>query len=159
MTDEGHERLRRLFDRAMELPAASRRAFVEGSCRDDPALARRLLAMLAAEEERFLADPTGGVPAVADAGAERGDATLIREGPGTEIGPYKLLQQIGEGTWFCNIIKAAGLGGGSAEDNGEVMMGCLANFIQVDEVSCKLHKVKTDAFIPGTAAYVDKYGV
>ena len=71
----------------------------------------------------------------------------------------KTLQQIGEGTWFCNIIKAAGLGGGSAEDNGEVMMGCLANFIQVDEVSCKLHKVKTDAFIPGTAAYVDKYGV
>jgi serine/threonine protein kinase/formylglycine-generating enzyme required for sulfatase activity len=92
MPDANHERLRRLFDQAFSLPRPARDELLARECRGDAALHRRLLAMLeAADGERFLAAPT-------DAGAA-GGAVGGRddEGPGTRIGPYKLLQQIGEG--------------------------------------------------------------
>ncbi len=90
MTDPNHERLRNLFDRALQLPAAARSAFLDSQCGGDIGLKNRLLAMLAAAaDEHFLAEPTGdGVAA---------SAAAIGEGPGARIGPYKLLQQIGEG--------------------------------------------------------------
>jgi len=87
--------LRHLFQRAMELPPAARAAFVAAKCRDDDDLARRLTAMLAAAD---------GSPAVAapDATlAPGGQPTPVRavaqDGPGSVIGPYRLLQQLGEG--------------------------------------------------------------
>jgi serine/threonine protein kinase/tetratricopeptide (TPR) repeat protein len=95
MTDS-HLNLRRLFGEALDLPAAERAAFLAGACGDDRALAQRLQAMLAAaDDERFLADPAAAWPAPAPAAAAASDAAA--EGPGTWIGPYKLLQQIGEG--------------------------------------------------------------
>jgi len=96
MTDGKHELLRRLFDRAMELPPPARAAFLDAECAKDPALRQRLAVMLAAVEgDRFLAEPTSDSSPAAVA-ATPPNATL-REGPGTRIGPYKLLQQIGEG--------------------------------------------------------------
>ena len=71
----------------------------------------------------------------------------------------KTLQQLGEGTWFCDIMKVAGLGGGNTMENGKVAMGMLGNFVQVDEVSRHLHRVQTEDFIPATGAYVDKHGI
>ena len=94
MPDPRHEHLRRLFDRALVLPAAARAAFLDHKCDGDDELKRRLLAMLAAaEDEQFLAEPTVSGQDVA---TEPEEAPL-REGPGSRIGPYKLLQQIGEG--------------------------------------------------------------
>ena len=95
MTDPKHNQLRRLFDKALDLPAAARPAYLDSKCGDDGELKQRLLAMLAAAaDEHFLAAPTG---APAAAAAEAPAEAPLREGPGTRIGPYKLLQQIGEG--------------------------------------------------------------
>ena len=92
MPDANHERLRHLFDLAFPLPPAARAALLASECRDDAVLHRRLLAMLqAADGDQFLAAPTNAGP-VGPSTGERSD-----EGPGTRIGPYKLLQQIGEG--------------------------------------------------------------
>ncbi|MEO6597658.1 MAG: protein kinase, partial [Planctomycetota bacterium] len=100
MTESNHDRLRRLFDRALELPAAARTTFLDSKCGGDDDLKQRLVAMLAAiEDQNFLAAPTGAHPEAqtsVGAGAAAASATL-QEGPGTRIGPYKLLQMIGEG--------------------------------------------------------------
>jgi serine/threonine protein kinase/tetratricopeptide (TPR) repeat protein len=89
MPDPRHVRLRRIFDEALELPKAKREGFLARECGDDAALKAQVEALLAAaEDERFLSAPTG--PA-------HEDVAPLREGPGTRIGPYKLLQLIGEG--------------------------------------------------------------
>ncbi|MCC6407525.1 MAG: serine/threonine protein kinase, partial [Planctomycetes bacterium] len=90
MSDSKQERLRFLFDQALDLPRAKRAEFLEVACVGEPAMKARVEALLfAAEDERFLASPTG----------PKASATTapLAEGPGTRIGPYKLLQQIGEG--------------------------------------------------------------
>src|SRR5438067_12614638 len=84
---------REIFVAALEKTTpAERAAYLDAVCRDDADLRRRVEKLLAAHEA------AGGIldrPAVSD------DATgaylPISEGPGTVIGPYKLLQQIGEG--------------------------------------------------------------
>ncbi|HVA46391.1 MAG TPA: protein kinase [Pirellulales bacterium] len=60
-----------------------RAAFLAEACGDDAALRARIEDLLLADEEagRFL----------------EGAAGQVVEGPGTQIGPYKLLEQIGEG--------------------------------------------------------------
>jgi len=65
--------------------------FLESVCAGRPELRQRVVELLRAHEEAssFLAEPDGRLTAPA--------AGLIREGPGTLIGPYKLLEQIGEG--------------------------------------------------------------
>ncbi len=96
MTDSSHLQLRQIFTRALELPAAERAAFLAQACGGDEALVRRVQAMLAAaEDDRFLGNPTGVGPASTPAAAA--EATELGERPGSRIGPYKLLQQIGEG--------------------------------------------------------------
>ena len=100
MTDRTNQRLRELFDRAIELPAADRPAFLTRECGPDTELQRRLLAMIAAaEDEHFLAELTvaPGASMAAATGEQQAAEACLREGPGTRIGPYKLLQRIGEG--------------------------------------------------------------
>ena len=67
-------------------------AFVQAACGSNVELRQRVERMLRAysDAESFLESPAAALPA----------ATLdqpVREGPDTQIGPYKLLQQIGEG--------------------------------------------------------------
>ncbi|MCE9595386.1 MAG: serine/threonine-protein kinase [Planctomycetes bacterium] len=89
MSDSKHDRLRFLFDRALDYTGSKRTDFLERECRDDAELKARVEALLAAtEDERFLTAPTGPAPK---------ETAPIFEGPGTRIGPYKLLQMIGEG--------------------------------------------------------------
>jgi WD40 repeat protein/serine/threonine protein kinase len=85
-----------LFHLALEKPASERAAFLEQACGGDDDLRRRVAALLHAHDNpgSFLgqpplaAGPLGGeAPAPATAG----------EVPGSRIGPYKLLQRIGEG--------------------------------------------------------------
>src|SRR5262249_21352457 len=69
-----------------------RAAYLDESCASDPDLRRRVEKMLAAQAEagRLPEQPAAGpVVTVAE--------PPVREGPGTVIGPYKLMEQIGEG--------------------------------------------------------------
>jgi len=92
MTDARHAELKRLFEVALELPKEARATFLDSKC-GDAEMRKRLQAMLAAaDDQHFLAEPTAATQTAATAGA-----AVLREGPGTRIGPYKLLQQIGEG--------------------------------------------------------------
>src|SRR6202050_5245546 len=79
-----------IFTQALGKPDPERTAYVDQACGGDPGLRQRVLALLEAHAgaggESFLTLPPRRAPSdVAD------------EGPGTRVGPYKLLQQIGEG--------------------------------------------------------------
>ncbi|HEX4415736.1 MAG TPA: protein kinase [Lacipirellulaceae bacterium] len=84
--------VRLIFDSAVELPpGAERTAYLDKACAGGPEIRRRVEALLEAYEDAgsFLEPPAGGaVPTV---------LTPERESLGMRIGPYKLLQQIGEG--------------------------------------------------------------
>jgi serine/threonine protein kinase len=72
-------------------------AFLDRACAGQPNLRGRVEALLTAHREvgtgghEGLADSAGSVPVVTV------DQPAVREQPGTVLGPYKLLQQIGEG--------------------------------------------------------------
>ena len=72
---------------------AERRAYLREACGHDPELRERVEALLDVYENAgdFLESPADA-PTAASA-----SATAPAEGPGTVIGPYKLLQPIGEG--------------------------------------------------------------
>src|SRR5690242_10840081 len=80
-----------------------RAAYCDEACAGNAELRLRLEALLKAHDDagNFLERPvagagvTTGLPAVE--GIDRDGLPLPREGSGTRIGPYKLLQQIGEG--------------------------------------------------------------
>src|SRR6266545_367970 len=78
-----------LFHQALEKPAGERAAFLDEACAGDAALRRRVEVLLEAHAHpaSFLQGPAGEPPT--------GLATA--ETPGTRIGPYKLLEPIGEG--------------------------------------------------------------
>src|SRR6478736_5130715 len=69
-----------------------RAAYLDEACAGDPDLRRRAERMLEAQVQAgsFLEQPACG-PGSADGGRPAG------EGPGAVVGPYKLLEQIGEG--------------------------------------------------------------
>src|SRR4051812_3519244 len=86
-----------LFTDALEIAdPPGRAAFLDRACAGDAALRGRVERLLAKHERAgsFLAGPAG-------APAAGGLPTTVEEpgraAPGTAIGPYKLLQQIGEG--------------------------------------------------------------
>jgi serine/threonine protein kinase len=82
-----------IFAAALDISdAALRAAYLDQACGNNPELRQRLHELIAAQEklgsflDRPLSPPQRTV-----------DYQPISEGPGTIIGPYKLLQQIGEG--------------------------------------------------------------
>jgi serine/threonine protein kinase len=80
-----------VFLEAIEITAAERAAYLDRVCRDNPQLRAEVEALLRAHAapQRVLDTPDVVTPTAADAPP--------REPPGTPVGPYKLLQQIGEG--------------------------------------------------------------
>ena len=78
----------------------ARQAYLQQTCGDDQELMQRVAALLRAyeESESFMESPPPGLD---DSPSGLGSALTfdrrITEKPGTVIGPYKLLQQIGEG--------------------------------------------------------------
>jgi tetratricopeptide (TPR) repeat protein/serine/threonine protein kinase len=101
---------RDIFIAALQLEKpAERQAYLDEACQNDPALRGRVEELLEVYRRigYFLDRPVAGPvvtgaytpdPSLEGAGeaqAERPEAQL--EGPGTIIGPYKLIQQIGEG--------------------------------------------------------------
>src|ERR1051326_77694 len=85
--------VRAIFDRALEFSReAERVAYLNQACADLPEIRQEVEALLSAHSDAgsFLQSPAAGVEATRFQTAEE---RLI----GTQIGPYKLLQQIGEG--------------------------------------------------------------
>jgi WD40 repeat protein len=83
-----------IFASAIERPTPEERAaFLDTTCGSDVELRRRIEALLRAHDQAggFLRDP----PVAGDSWATIDQSNL--KGPGTAIGPYKLLEQIGEG--------------------------------------------------------------
>jgi len=82
-----------LFLEAVERqPRESRNAYLDEACGDDAALREQVESLLAASDRAgsFLESPASN-------DALTTDQSPLTERPGTVIGPYKLLQQIGEG--------------------------------------------------------------
>jgi tetratricopeptide (TPR) repeat protein/serine/threonine protein kinase len=92
-----------LFHQALQQPAEQRAAFLAQACADDPALRQRLETLLHAHEhpESFLGQPVANLVGTVPTPPRPDEATAGRpghpDGPGSHLGPYKLLQQIGEG--------------------------------------------------------------
>jgi serine/threonine protein kinase/Flp pilus assembly protein TadD len=91
-----------IFDSALTLPPAQRAEYLRLACGDDPALRRRVEALLAAHDRAgdFMTEPAAAGP----------KPTIVLSLPPTEqagdrIGRYKLLQQIGEGG--CGVVYMA----------------------------------------------------
>jgi len=84
---------RAVFVEALEKTSPRERAaYLEAVCHEDAALRRRVEKLLAAHEA------AGGIlDRPVATGNETGAYTPISEGPGAIIGPYKLMEQIGEG--------------------------------------------------------------
>jgi WD40 repeat protein len=82
----------RIFKAAIKLSPERRASYLDQACGTDEALRGEVESLLRANEEAsgFLQSHPGRPLATVD-------SQPIAEGPGTMIGPYKLLQQIGEG--------------------------------------------------------------
>jgi serine/threonine protein kinase/WD40 repeat protein len=82
-----HDRVEALLNRALEFKPGERAAFLSGACDGDAELREQVEALLGSDEEArgFLED------------APAETTMTVTEGPGTQIGRYRLLQQIGEG--------------------------------------------------------------
>src|SRR3954454_1614227 len=90
--NESLDRLESLFAATLQKPPADRAAYLDQACVDDPALRERVEALLRAQAAAgsFLESPAP-CPVVTV------DEQSVGEVPGTAIGPYKLIEQIGEG--------------------------------------------------------------
>src|SRR5436190_9289657 len=90
--NESLDRLESLFAAALQQPPADRAAYLDQACADDPAMRERAEALLRAQAAAgsFLGSP-------APCPVMTVDEQPVGEGPGTVIGPYKLIEQIGEG--------------------------------------------------------------
>src|SRR5437870_2944976 len=83
---------REIFDAALSIDEpAQRAAYLDRACADNPVLRERLDGLLSmhAQAGSFLESPAGAAVATVE--------EPVSEGPGTLIGPYKLLEQLGEG--------------------------------------------------------------
>jgi serine/threonine protein kinase len=89
MDDVPESTIEELFSAALEKEATERARFIESTCAGDAARCARLRQLLDAYEDSagFLESPAAGPPA----------AAVPSEGPGTRIGPYVLLELLGEG--------------------------------------------------------------
>lgn len=88
-----------LFHEARKMAPSERAAYLKGSCGGDANLRARVEALLKADAEAgdFLKTSGEASPTADSAAAAATKAAPPREAPGTRIGPYKILQLIGEG--------------------------------------------------------------
>jgi WD40 repeat protein/serine/threonine protein kinase len=93
VTESDRRRIREIFMRIADLPADEQHAALNGLTGDDAPLRAEVKALLHADQAAlaaaFMKNPTARAQSTASA--------PITEGPGTRVGPYKILQLIGEG--------------------------------------------------------------
>src|SRR5438045_903491 len=87
-TEPDDPKLRQILDSAADLPAERRAAFLDQACGGQGKLRAEVESLLLGlfQAEGFLAAPTVG-----------DETTAAQDSPGKSIGPYKLLEKIGEG--------------------------------------------------------------
>jgi eukaryotic-like serine/threonine-protein kinase len=91
-----------LFDAALQLLPEQRPGYLDQACGDEAALRQRIEALLkAAERTNDFLDQSAPPASSQSANA----SSPVAEKPGDNIGPYKLLQQIGEGG--CGVVYMA----------------------------------------------------
>ena len=93
------QRAKSIFLAAVDRPVEERAAFLDEACAGEAELRRRVEQLLEAHDRPDSlpeAPPDAGPTRDSDPDEGRAPPSLA-EGPGTVIGPYKLLQQIGEG--------------------------------------------------------------
>jgi len=95
-------RARRIVDEVIDLASSARSEYLDRACAGDPIFRARVESLLAAveREDPFLSDPTMHLSTTngpTSGGGRSADTASIRESPGAKIGPYKLLELIGEG--------------------------------------------------------------
>ncbi len=97
MEGELWQRAKQIFLDAAEQPQEKRKSFLNAACGDDDGLRARVDALLASEQQadQFLHTPHE--PGETKKLKATTDTDRLGEGSGTQIGPYKLLQRIGEG--------------------------------------------------------------
>ena len=104
MTAERWGRIEALFHAALEQEPASRAAFLAGSCGDDADLRREVESLLAQEGGgRILNQPLSAVAAEVLAPAERC-------APGAMIGPYRIIEPLGQRAAWARSIAPPILG-------------------------------------------------
>jgi eukaryotic-like serine/threonine-protein kinase len=105
MNNQPPSREKQIFESALEITSPEeRQGYIKGACGGDAGLLTRVQGLLRAH-----AEATGFLPETpAAAGPDntiRISANAVTEGPGTVIGRYKILQQIGEGG--CGVVYMA----------------------------------------------------
>ncbi len=92
------KRIREIFNEAVELPLSERERYLASACGEDAALRAEVERLLRGHEEAgdFMGSPTIDREGLARSDEGEGAAEPV-EGPGSRIGPYKILQLIGEG--------------------------------------------------------------
>jgi len=103
MNTDRDKLVKEIFADALEKAnAAERAAYLAQACGNDAQLRQRVEALLRAHEKAggFLEEPAAALP-----GKTIVLSTPLTEKPGDHIGPYKLLQQIGEGG--CGVVYMA----------------------------------------------------
>ncbi|MCB9511677.1 MAG: serine/threonine protein kinase [Deferribacteres bacterium] len=83
------QKIQQLFDAALALPAGEREAFLEQRCGDDAGLLQEVQSLLDADSEGHSLLDGGAMQAI--------DVLEDAHEPGTQVGAYKLVQQIGIG--------------------------------------------------------------
>ncbi|HSU56266.1 MAG TPA: serine/threonine-protein kinase, partial [Candidatus Dormibacteraeota bacterium] len=91
-----------IFEGALQLPPERRPTYIQMACGDDDALRKRVEGLLKAHEQE---DGPLEEPAVTPRRPTINLVLAPSEKPGDKIGPYKLLQQIGEGG--CGVVHMA----------------------------------------------------
>jgi eukaryotic-like serine/threonine-protein kinase len=96
--NESLDRLESLFAATLQKPPAERAAYMDQACENEPALRDRVEALLRAQAAAgsFLENPAAE-SATTGALQDAAETASSREAPGALIGPYKLIEQIGEG--------------------------------------------------------------
>ena len=93
MDSQQWQRVKAIFEEALDQPPGQRTAFLDRACGDDDTLRQQVVALLAADDNEtpFLDDPVSLASLLVlaeDAGAARA---------GTRIGPYRLVSELGRG--------------------------------------------------------------
>ncbi|MEM1177811.1 MAG: protein kinase [Acidobacteriota bacterium] len=109
MTPEEWQEIDALVQAAFEVEPGERATFIDRACEGRPGLRREVAALLDADSraDSFLDQPARG-PAPGHFPGEPGRSA--RPQPGSQVGPYRLIEEVGYGG-FCRVYRAERTGG------------------------------------------------